>query len=53
MNDGIEMKNLEVKKKRGRPKIDIGSASRALNYVQMISNFSNSNQGIFLYNLSS
>jgi hypothetical protein len=41
----------ETKKGRGRPKSNTDLASRAMNYVQIASQFSESNQGISLYNL--
>jgi len=42
----IEMKKSEVKKGRSRPKSNVGLASRAMNYAQITSHFSDSNQGI-------
>jgi len=49
----IEMKRSEVKKERGRPKSNVGLASRAMNYSQVASLFSYSNEGISLYSLCS
>jgi len=40
-----------VKKGRGRPKSNVGLASRAMNYAQIASQFSDFNQGISLYSL--
>jgi hypothetical protein len=48
-----EVKRSDAKRGRGRPKTNISLASRAMNYVQVVSQFPESNQGMSLYNLCS
>jgi len=44
----IENNVSETRKGPGRPKSNVGSASKAMNFIQIVSHFSGSNQGTLL-----